>query len=122
MGSKITVRAYRTGESMVLALPAYGARHVEHILQFPIGACPVSRNPLSGDITVSYDPDTHVAEVASLFDAVAWACSNVAGTPSSVEEFASWLRAEVRSAVVVDVSVVVSVVVNPGGQRLVVRA
>ncbi|MEK7381665.1 MAG: hypothetical protein AAB262_00070 [Elusimicrobiota bacterium] len=87
----ITVRSQPAGVLRTVA--AVGIAEVQHVLQVPRGACPVSGNPLSGTLTLTYQPAGRAIEVVSLHDALAWACSAAPGAPRSVEELAGWAAA-----------------------------
>lgn len=116
---KVTVRAAFIEEGGIGRLPAHGASRIQHVLPFPVAACPVSRNPVEGTVTVTYMPRAgHVLEVVSLMERLQRLCAPAPGNPQSVEEVARALAnicartAEVRVRVHVDVTVL------PGPQQL----
>lgn len=107
---------------LLRTVDAHGVAEVAHVLSVPPGACPVSGNPLSGTLTLRYQPGAVVVEVVTLHAALAWACSGAPGAPRSVEALAGWAAREVSGAVGVPVVAVVDLVVRPGRQRLTVTA
>jgi hypothetical protein len=117
----VTRRSASVDASLLRTLPAEGVARVEHVLRVPRGACPVSGNPLSGSLTISYDPAGLVLEVVSLDHALRWACSGAPGAPRSAEALAAWAATTARPAVGVPVRVRLDLTLRPGGQRLVVE-
>lgn len=110
----------------VQTVPAHCADIVIHELPMVVGACPVSRNPVSGTVRVRYAPRSGpdpwvVCEVVSLHEALAFACSGDETAPRSVESLAAWLGDQVFKAVRVRVRVELDLMVLPGPQRLIVR-
>lgn len=117
----VTVRSRPAG-ALLRTVESFGVASVVHELRAPRGACPVSGNPLSGTVRISYAPVGCVLEVVALLDALAWAASGADGAPRSVEAMAHRLAAECGAAVGVPVVVVLDLVIRPGRQRLVVTA
>lgn len=116
----VTARSRPAG-AFLRTVDGAGISEVVHVLQVPRGACPVSGNPLSGTLTLTYTPAGRTIEVVSLFDAIAWACSGAPGAPRSVEELATWAAAESSAAVGGPVTLTADLLLRPGQQRLVVR-
>ena len=104
------------------SVPSHGASEVVHVLAVPPGACPVSGNPLSGTLTLRYQPAAVVIEVVTLHEALGLACSAAPGAPRSVEALASWAAKEASTAVGVPVIATLDLIVRPGRQRLTVTA
>lgn len=117
----VTSRSSFAGERL-RTVPAHGAAELTHVLTVPRGACPVSGNPLSGTLTLRYQPGAVVIEVVTLHAALAWACSAAPGAPRSVEALATWAAKEASMAVGVPVVAIVDLIVRPGRQRLAVTA
>lgn len=118
----ITTTASQADGTRLHTVPAHGVAFVQHKLTMPVGACPVSRNPESGTITIEYRPERAVVEVVSLHSALAWACSGDTSAPRSVEALAIWLCDQMHRACGVAVRVRLDLQVWPGPQRLVVDA
>lgn len=70
----VTFRSKPSG-ALLRTVEAFGANQVTHVLDVPRGACPVSGNPLSGTLTLSYQPTDRVIEVVTLHAVLRWACS-----------------------------------------------
>ncbi len=113
----VTTRSRPTG-AILRTVDATGTAEVLHTLHVPRGACPVSGNPLSGTITVSYHPIFCSLEAVSLHDALLWACSRAPTAPRSVESLATWMAGEAARAVGVPVVVDLDLIIRPGHQRL----
>lgn len=118
----ITTTASQADGTRLHTVKAHDVALVRHELPIPVGACPVSRNPESGTVAIEYRPDRVVAEVVSLHDALAWACSGHQDAPRSVEALAMWLCDQLHRACGVAVRVRLDLQVRPGPQRLVVDA
>lgn len=110
----VSARAWRPPGCQLHVLPAQGAGQVEHRVPVPPGACPVSRNPISGDAVVRYQPADVVAEVVSLHQLVQLAATP--GTSRNVEGLAAWLHGQCRLALGVPVEVELTLHVRPGPQ------
>lgn len=117
----ITVRSRPAG-ALLHTVASFGVGNVVHELPAPRGACPVSGNPLSGTVRISYDPADRTLEVVALLDTLRWAASGADGAPRSVEAMAVWLAKESAGAVGVRVAVVLDFIVRPGRQRLIVSS
>ena len=117
----ISRRAVATGEVGLHVLSAMGAASVEHVLNMPRGACPVSKNPVSGTIRIAYQPTQVVIELVSLHRVVEHAARHNPDEARSVEGLARWLHRQLEAAVDVPVVVELDVVVMPGRQRYRVR-
>lgn len=116
----VTTTATSTPGRRLQTVPAHGATRIRHALPAPAGACPVSHNPLSGTVTISYRPAGAALEVVSLANALAWASGRNDGAPRSVEQLAAWLAEEARAVLGVPVAVRLDLIINPGPQRIVV--
>lgn len=92
----ITVQAEDSGRLKVL--PSHGAARITHIIPVPVGACPRSRNPLSGDLELSYRPQTKVVEIVSLHQFMRDACDAGEGKPRSAESLARYVAAACAEA------------------------
>lgn len=114
----VSARAWRRAGGTLHVLAAQGAGMVEHRIPVPPGACPVSRNPLSGEVIVRYRPLDVVAEVVSLYQFVQGAASP--GGSRNVEGLAQQIHQECRAALGVDVTVELTLRVQPGPQTYVV--
>lgn len=103
-------------------VPAHGVQAVTHCVPLASGLCPVSGNPLSGEVRIDYAPAGTVLELVSLWRALDWATrSRERGTPRTVEQLAGWVQEQCERAVGVGVNVFVTVHVQPGSQRYEVR-
>lgn len=118
----VTLRSRGAGAAGLRVVAAHNVSHIEHILRVPRGACPVSRNPLSGTLSISYQPTGVSLEVVSLHDAIAWACNGGPGAPRSAEELALWVARTCCDALGVPVSVGLRLILRPGYQVLSVNA
>jgi hypothetical protein len=118
----VTLRSRTAGSAGLRVVGAHDVSRIEHILRVPRGACPVSRNPLGGTLTLTYSPAGAALEVVSLHGALAWACSGRAGAPRSAEELAAWAARESANALGVPVTVTLDLTLRPGRQRLCVQA
>lgn len=116
----ITTRAERQPGSRIVTVDASGCNKIRHVLPVVPGACPVSKNPLSGTASVIYHPIGRALEAVSLFDALRWAMSGARDAPRSVEDLARWLAVEACAAVGVPVAIRLDLIINPGPQRIVV--
>ncbi len=121
----MTRRSTAAGEHLRV-VQAFDAGRVEHVLAVPKGACPVSGNPLSGTLSLTYAPKSGpsggVLEAVSLYDTLNWACSGVPGAPRSVEELARFMARAASAALDVPVEARLDLVIRPGSQRLIVRS
>ena len=116
---KITKMAVAHDGSRLLTVESNGAHRVRHEVPVPPGACPVSRNPISGVAIIIYRPAGCVLEVVSITQALAWATGGGDGAPRSVEQLAAWLARECMVSLGVAVAVRVDLQINPGPQRIV---
>ena len=116
----ITTRAEHQPGSRIATVDASGCGKIRHVLPVVPGACPISKNPLSGTASVLYHPSGRALEAVSFFDALRWAMSGARDAPRSVEDLARWLAVEACAAVGVAVAVRLDLIINPGPQRIVV--
>ena len=116
----ITARAELRPGSRIVTVDAHGCGKIRHVLPVVPGACPVSKNPISGTASIVYRPNGRALEAVSLFDAFRWAMSGAREAPRSVEDLARWLAVEACAAVGVQVAVRLDIIINPGPQRIVV--
>ena len=113
----VSARAWQPPGCLLHVLPAQGAAQVEHHVPVPAGACPVSGNPLSGEVVVRYQPTALVAEVVSLHQLVVYGATPTnPGTARNVEGLAAWLHRECGRALGVPVEVELTLHVRPGPQ------
>ena len=117
----IPVTGMASGLERMKVVPSHGSSRIRHILPMPVGACPVSRNPISGTVAIAYRPPGMALEVVSLADALAWATGRNEGAPRSVEELAAWLAREACASLGAPVAVRLDLIINPGPQRIVVE-
>jgi NADPH-dependent 7-cyano-7-deazaguanine reductase QueF len=87
---------------------------MRHTLPLTVGACPVSGNPLSGRVSVSYASAGPVLEVVALLALL----RDVERTAGAVEPIASELATRCSRALGVPVAVSLRVDVMPGPQTL----
>jgi len=118
----ITRRSGAVDGSLLRLVDAAGATRIEHVLTVPRGACPVSRNPLGGTLTLSYEPAGRALEVVSLHDALAWACGPAKGSPTSAEGLALWAAKTAAAALGVPVTARLVLLLRPGNQTLTVES
>ncbi len=108
----VTRRATTVGPvSIIQAAPGLSMRHT---LPLTVGACPVSANPLSGRVSVSYVSAGPVLEVVALLALL----RDVERTAGAVEPIASDLAAQCSRALGVPVTVHLCADVMPGPQAL----
>ena len=111
----VTIQATRSGETWVM--PGHGARQFQHVLGVPVGLCPRSGNPQPGATRPRTDPGPLVLEGVALHRLVTEG-------PNPARSSEGWVRhiADVcAEALGVEVRYRLDMVVEPGGQRLVVR-
>lgn len=108
----ISNRARLSGLLYVFDLP--GVVEIGHVLDIPSGMCPMSGNPVSGTIGLSYSADVAV-EVVSLHQLVQQAQHE---SPKTFEGWCAYVAGAVASAVGVPVEYSASAKVNPGPQTL----
>lgn len=113
---KITTRAVESGGRKVMACEA-GLR-LRHTLRVREGACPYSKNPIRGKITIQYKTTGYALEVVDLERYVQWVTGGRDGAPMSAEEIAVRAARDLRAALDTPVSVRLVLLVNPGPQVL----
>jgi hypothetical protein len=118
----VTLRSRAAGSAGLRVVVAHHVTRIDHVLRVPHGACPVSRNPIGGTLTLGYVPAGSALEVVSLHAALAWACSGQPGAPRSAEELAAWAARESAKALGVPVVATLDLTLRPGRQRLCVQA
>lgn len=116
----ITTRAEHRPGGRIVTVDAHGCGKIRHVMPVTPGACPISKNPISGTASIIYHPAGRALEAVSLFDALRWAMSGARDAPRSVEDLARWLAVEACAAVGVPVAVRLDLLINPGPQRIVV--
>ena len=114
-----TVRSEPAGGLRVI--PCANGLAITHWLRVPMGACPVSGNPIGGMVRIAYFTGSVSVEVVALREMMQWAVAGGQGAPASVEGLARWVQSELARAGI-RAQVTLWVLVRPGPQILRVGA
>lgn len=115
MNIPVTQRSARVGNISVMQ--SESGLSMVHILTLSPDLCPVSHNPISGSIRITYTTTGLVAEVVTLLSLL----RAVERDSRSVEEIPSKVASTLVTALGVPVRCTLSATINPGPQAIEVK-